>query len=361
MPGRELSAWFYREIVRPLLVAHEPSLPLAAALIGPGSDVLGFDTARSMDHDWGPRVMLFVPDAEVERIELTVREQIDPRLPETFVGILINAHRGRQLGDTEAVPETGPSPISVTSVSRWGRGQIGVAPGELLPSDWLWIPQQRLLELVGGVVFEDQPGELTRLRQRLAWYPDDVWRYLLACQWQRVSQVEPFVGRTGEVNDDLGSRLLALSLVRDAMRLAFLLERQYAPYSKWFGTAFDRLELAASLRPSLDTVVAAHTWPEREQALGVAFELLAQRTNTLLARPLRTAPRRFHDRLFMVSAAAWFPRRLAKGITDEDVCRIIDRIGWVGSVDQWSDSVDLHGQMEAVRAAGRAMLDAGQR
>jgi hypothetical protein len=39
-------------------------------------------------------------------------------------------------------------------------------------------------------------------RGRLAWYPDDVWRHVLACQWKRISQEEAFVGRCGEVGDD---------------------------------------------------------------------------------------------------------------------------------------------------------------
>ncbi|HLU36909.1 MAG TPA: hypothetical protein VKZ61_14150, partial [Thermomicrobiales bacterium] len=61
IPGRELSARFYTEAVRPILDAHAAGIPYAAALVGPGSDVLGFDTPRSMDHDWGPRLTLFLP------------------------------------------------------------------------------------------------------------------------------------------------------------------------------------------------------------------------------------------------------------------------------------------------------------
>ena len=44
-------------------------------------------------------------------------------------------------------------------------------------------------------MFHDGAGELTRTRARLAWYPRDVWLYLLACQWQRIGQEEAFPGR----------------------------------------------------------------------------------------------------------------------------------------------------------------------
>jgi hypothetical protein len=44
--------------------------------------------------------------------------------------------------------------------------------------------------------------------------------------------------RAGFVGDELGSALIGSRLVRDIMNLCFLLEKQYAPYPKWFGTAF---------------------------------------------------------------------------------------------------------------------------
>ncbi len=55
-PGVELSGQLYREAVRPLLSWYLPGLVHTAALIGHGCDVLGFDTQRSTDHDWGPRL-----------------------------------------------------------------------------------------------------------------------------------------------------------------------------------------------------------------------------------------------------------------------------------------------------------------
>ena len=57
--GLDLARQFYEDAVRPLV----GELPHSAALIGPGSEVLGFDTARSTDHDWGPRLLLFLRPA----------------------------------------------------------------------------------------------------------------------------------------------------------------------------------------------------------------------------------------------------------------------------------------------------------
>ena len=113
--------------------------------------------------------------------------------------------------------------------------------------------------MVAGAVYYDGLGELTALRQALAWYPQDVWLYLLACGWQRIGQEEPFVGRAGAVGDDLGSALIAARLVRDVINLCFLLEKQYAPYPKWFGTAFQHLDCATAISPQLEKVLQAKT------------------------------------------------------------------------------------------------------
>ena len=78
VPGRELSRAFYAEVVGPLVGDVEHS----AALLGWGSDVLGFDTARSTDHGWGPRMRVFVDPADVPR----VRAAVDAGLPDEFRG-----------------------------------------------------------------------------------------------------------------------------------------------------------------------------------------------------------------------------------------------------------------------------------
>ncbi|NIV28224.1 MAG: hypothetical protein GWN58_01560, partial [Anaerolineae bacterium] len=64
VPGLELAGLYYREAVRPILQAHYPDLVHSAGLIGPGSEVLGFDDETSTDHSWGPRAVLFLSKEE---------------------------------------------------------------------------------------------------------------------------------------------------------------------------------------------------------------------------------------------------------------------------------------------------------
>ena len=55
LPGRELARAFYEEVVAGLV----GDIPHSAGFLGYGSDVLGYDTERSTDHGWGPRLQIF--------------------------------------------------------------------------------------------------------------------------------------------------------------------------------------------------------------------------------------------------------------------------------------------------------------
>jgi hypothetical protein len=49
--GIELARLYYTEAVAPILKAHFPGVLHSAGLIGPGSEVLGFDDEMSRDHN----------------------------------------------------------------------------------------------------------------------------------------------------------------------------------------------------------------------------------------------------------------------------------------------------------------------
>jgi hypothetical protein len=86
--------------------------------------------------------------------------------------------------------------VEVHTIRRFFASQIGLNPHEELgPIDWLTVPEQKLLEVSAGCVYHDGLGELEAVRARLAYYPRDVWLYLLSAQWRRIGELEAFVGR----------------------------------------------------------------------------------------------------------------------------------------------------------------------
>jgi len=322
VPGLELARAFYEEVVSPLVGDRRHS----AALIGSGSAVLGFDTERSTDPGCGPRVRLFVDARDVDEVCAAV----DAGLPDEFRG------RPTRFG-WDAVPVT--HHVEVAQLGSWLETRIGFdARDAISPVQWLCAPQQRLLEVVAGAVFRDPDGELAAVRAALAWYPHDVWLWLLACQWRRLDQEEAFVGRAAEVGDELGSRIVASRLVHDLTRLAFLLERRYAPYGKWLGSAFAQLDVAESLRPALLAVLAAVDYDTREAALVRAVEKLAARQNALgVTDRVEPTVRPFHARPYRVLGSARLVEACVRRVGDP----WLRSLPLVGGVDQISDSTDV--------------------
>ena len=76
VPGLEVSRALYEESVGPTLRRRFPGVRHAAGLVDGGSEVLGLDTARSMDHDWGARLQVFLADdadpADAQEIEAVI-------------------------------------------------------------------------------------------------------------------------------------------------------------------------------------------------------------------------------------------------------------------------------------------------
>ncbi|MEQ4205443.1 DUF4037 domain-containing protein [Actinopolymorpha sp. B17G11] len=316
VPGLELSRRFYQEAVRPILDAEFPGLPHSAALLGRGSEVLGFDDEMSGDHNWEPRVLVFLREEDHARHSEAIDEILRQGVPPRFQG-----H---------------PTDYGIHTLRGYFRERLDVdIDGEIGARDWLTFSEQGLRMVTAGAVYHDEVG-LQNVRDRFAYYPRDVWFYLLVAGWWRIHPEANLVGRAGSVGDELGSALIGSRLVLDLMRLCFLMERQYAPYSKWFGTAFSRLACAAELSPILWQALQAETWPERENALMAAYEQVAAMHNALnITPPVPTEVHHLWDRPFKV---IWgdFPGALGAQIQDPAVKRIAER--WpAGGVDQFRD------------------------
>ncbi|WP_248958470.1 DUF4037 domain-containing protein [Sphaerisporangium perillae] len=335
VPGLQLSRAFYAEVVRPLI----GEVPHGAALIGPGSEVLAFDTERSADHDWGPRVLVFVEPGQAEPLSARLQDA----LPERFGGYptAFGSDRNRVRHG-----------VVVTGFGEWARSRLGFDPrGEITTADWLGVSWQRLAEMTSGEVFHDGLGDLAAARANLRWYPDQVWRHILACQWRRVAELESFPGRCGEVGDDLGSLLVTARLVEELMRLCLLMRRRYPPYAKWLGSAFARLGGSAELGETFAAALAARGWREREEHLCRAYERVAGLHNRLgLTEPLEPSVRGYFDRPFRVIGGGRFADALLGTVGPG-----VRGLSPAGSVDQFCDSVTVLGDHDRSLAVTRAL------
>ncbi len=334
--GLELNEFFYNEAVAPLFKSYFPELEYSAALIGWGSDVLGYDDAQSADHNWGVRFQLFLSERDLGKYRQPINDILDEHLPSGFRGhpitfeIVVNEdQRGVAISDKHN--------IDVETVKEFFSRYLDCDPfSEITTADLLTFSEHKHLAVTSGKVFYDGLGELEFIRQKFAYYPKDVWLYVLAAQWIKIFEEQAFIGRCGFAGDELGSMLIAARQVENLMRLCFLIERKYSPYSKWFGTAFSRLDCAQGLNPIFMQILHAKEWRERQQFLAQAYETIARMHNALkITIPLEEKAAEYGGRSYLVVGDERYAEELRKALTSEEVKNIKHGLG---SVNQFIDS-----------------------
>lgn len=335
MNGIELARRYYERVVAPLILDRWPGLPHAAGRLGSGSDVLGLDDATSRDHDWGLRLALLVEQPYVDQ----VRDHLEQALPARFEGW------PTRFGTTWSPAPT--HQVQVDTAEAFAASRLGVAVDRpWTAADWLSVRAQAVLEVTAGAVFADTSGAITALRQRLRWYPEDVWRHVVAVDWTLIGEELPLYGRAASRGDELGAALIAARIAHSAMHLGFLLERRWPPYAKWFGTCFAALPTATAVAPALRVALGTAAWQDRQAALSSALTDLHRLQETVGLPGGTQAVEPFHDRPFL-GVHPSVVTALRAAITDPQVQALPPGRG---SVDQRFSSATVHLEIGTARS-----------
>ncbi len=344
MPGLDLNRMFFQQVVKPLLDKHFPGLKYSAGLLGEGSDVLRFDTPTSMDHNWGPHLRLFLTEEDYKKKRDEIDKMFRHELPYVFMGFSTNFTEPVETYLVQQMKPIQRGPvnhlITFYTVRSFFEHYLGFNPYDrITDKDWLTFPQQALLEVTGGEVYYDGLGDLEKIRQKFAYYPEHIWLYMYMIQWGRIGNEEAFMGRSGEVGDELGSSIITANLVYNIMCLCFLMERKYIPYNKWFGTAFTRLRAAAELTYPLLESMHGHDWVEREEHLSRVYEIVARMHNELkLTKQINNSVTEFEGRPYKVLHAFEVYNELHKKVKPS-----FQNMKYpLGAIDQFIDHTKLN-------------------
>jgi hypothetical protein len=342
--GLELSERYFSNDVEPILSRLFPNLKYSCGLIGPGSEVLGFDDEMSRDHHWGPRLILFLADTDYPELSSSIDRSLRDNLPRTCLGYPTNFSNPDKLGVRLMVPgSTGEINhfIEIITISKYFSNLLGIDIHDNVSNmDWLSFPQQVLLSIQSGRIFHDRLG-LKRIRGKLDYYPRDVWLYLMASSWQRIGQEEHLAARTCVTGQDIGFSIIASRLVRDIIQLGFLIERQYVPFAKWLEKSFEKLNCSKTLTPYLSKITRSTDSKSRYQNLCRAFEVLASLHNSLsITRPISAECRKWHDRPFRAIYGGQVAATIVGSIGNVEM-RSMARKGLIGNIDQISDNTEI--------------------
>lgn len=272
MKGLELAKAYFTEHGLPMLECDFPDvLPyLAAGLCGSGSECFGFDDEVSEDHDFEPGFILFLPGEDIiDRRTAFLLERAYAKLPKEFMGYR------RSL-----MQPAGGSRHGVIRTADFFTEKTGRADGRFSLHDWMTVPEYALAEAVNGEIWLDNHGEVTALRERLSFYPEDIRLKKLAGHLLLMNQSGQYnYTRCIRHGEQAAAQLAIFEFVKSAMAAIFLLNKRYQPYYKWSFKALrllPKLSIEAELMEYLITTGNEPEMAEEKYAVieGIAADII---------------------------------------------------------------------------------------
>ena len=243
MKGMELAKAYFEEFGRPMLEEQFPDLKdkIAVGLIGSGSECFGFDDDTSSDHDFEPGFCLFLPGEDViDRQEAFRLERAYAKLPKEYAGY-----------SRSMMQPVGGARRGVIRTAEFFEEKTGTPDGKLTAGQWLTVPESALAEAVNGEIFADPYGEVTRIREGLMQYPEEIRKKKMAGHLLLMAQSGQYnYLRCLRHGEEAAAQLAVCEFVKSTMEVIFLLNRVYQPYYKWSFRALralPKLDLEAEL------------------------------------------------------------------------------------------------------------------
>lgn len=223
MKGLELARKYYDTYIEQLLEAvPEARGRFAAGLVGEGSQCFGYDDRISQDHDFGPGFCIWLTDADFAAFGGRLQQAYDA-LPDEFEGF---SRKGFIAKDR----------YGVMTISDFYSRFTGFADGQpQTVLDWLFLSENQLAAVTNGVVFQDDPGIFTGIRDKLLrFYPEDVRRKKIAARAAIMAQAGQYnLLRSIKREDTVAATLALARFTEAAISMAHLLEGRYTPFYKW--------------------------------------------------------------------------------------------------------------------------------
>ena len=270
MKGLELSRAFYEAHGKPMLEENFPNLLpfLAVGLFGSGSECFGYDDDISRDHDYEPGFCIFLPGEDiVSRREEFLLERAYAKLPRRFMGL-----------ERSIMLPVGGARHGVFRTGDFFRRMTGSPDGSLELLQWLSIPEQALAEATNGALFLDNYGEVSRIRQALSGFPEDIRLKRLAGHLLLMAQSGQYnYRRCLQHGESAAAQLAVTEFVRSCLSVIFLLNCRYQPFYKWAFRALRELPLLSSLAPSLEELLTTGNNAEQAERKAAAIEDISAR------------------------------------------------------------------------------------
>lgn len=273
----EICEKYYNEYGKDMLNSFPDLLPyICVGVCGSGSENFGYDDEFSLDHDAQAGFTVFIPDeSKISSRQAFSLERAYNSLPKEFMGLK------RQL-----LSPTGGSRLGIVRLEDFMFSKTGTKDGNLSEYDFLKIPEFYLAEATNGKIFYDGYGQFTKIRQKLAYMPENARLKKLAgnlilCYQAGVYNFERILKR----KDFAGTQLAVYEYCESVIKIIFLLNKKYLPFYKWQFKALRNLE-KLNVADSLEFLISSDNEKNSELKRQVINDINALIINELKSQNL---------------------------------------------------------------------------
>ncbi len=232
---------------------------IAVGLVGEGSECFGYDDSISRDHDFALGFCLWLSEEDYRSIGGMLQRSYEQLLVDFGEEFL---RENRIPAPTNSVNKVLSHRRGVSSVREFYENLLGVKVqktqegGYILPDSWRQISEEKLAAATNGMVFRDDTGAFTKIRESLLeYYPTKVWMMRLAEKLHGFAQTaQTNYARMMARQDYVTANLCVAKGTQYTMEIIYLLNQKYAPYYKWMRKGMQSLSLIDSVAPILDRI-----------------------------------------------------------------------------------------------------------
>lgn len=248
MKGIELSRRYFEEFGKKMIENDFSEIKdkIAVGFTGSGSECFGYDDDVSRDHDFEPGFCIFLPDEDViDRRTAFLLERAYSKLPKEFFNIKRNM-----------IAPAGGQRHGVFRTGEYFKNKIGSENGILTIEQWLTTPEHFFAEATNGEIFFDNYGEVTKIRNNIVYYPEDIRLKKLAGSVIVMEQAGQYnYERCISHNESGAAQLAVIKFSEAVMKVIFLLNRKYMPYYKWSFRAMKELPVLSQLADTVEFLI----------------------------------------------------------------------------------------------------------
>ena len=192
---------------------------ICLALVGVGSECLGFDDEISEDHDFSSRCQLFLDDSDYK----TYKSDLESSL-KIFCKDLESLTSNLKDVNIEIMP-----------ISNFYKYYTLFENGPKTESEYRKVPMDLLCVATNGKVFLDNLGKFSEIRNRLLnFYPEDIRLKKIAFQLNKMAQSGQYnYSRMIKRGDTVSANIAQGEFIKHYLEFVHLLNKKYMPFYKW--------------------------------------------------------------------------------------------------------------------------------